>query len=373
VGPRPRIVHLPAEKNVMRILSKYLIRKFLGLYLFCVLSVIVLFMIIDLVQFLDEFIDKNVPRSVILQYYTYYIPYILVLTLPVATLLSSVFSISILARNNEMVALKSLGYSLYQVIGTLLIVAVGLSIFSFGLSEGIVAETTQRKMAIEAEYLKRGDALTASRVRNLKKRIPPDEIITIGQLNASRGLARHIKIEKIVDGRLVYRLDADTMMYKGRKWMIGSGIERFFDEEEKYRVIRDSVELNFHFSPEELVRAQGRPQDMGFFDLRGFIRDLKASGSDIDPLMTELHIRIAFPISHIIIVLLSVPAAYNRRRRSIALGFGISLAVCFFYFGLVKLGQTLGQNGKLAPFLAAWMGNGIMTIGSVLNLVKTRK
>ena len=76
---------------------------------------------------------------------------------------------------------------------------------------------------------------------------------------------------------------------------------------------------------------------------------------------------------NVIIIVLSLPLAYNRRKKSVAIGFGISLAVCFFYFGLVKLGQTLGENGHLSPLLAAWLGNGVMAAGSALNLVKTRK
>ena len=70
--------------------------------------------------------------------------------------------------------------------------------------------------------------------------------------------------------------------------------------------------------------------------------------------------------------LFSLPIAYNLRKKSIAIGFGISLAVCFFYFGIVQLGQTLGEKGGLAPWIAAWLGNMVMIAAGAINLIKTK-
>ena len=73
------------------------------------------------------------------------------------------------------------------------------------------------------------------------------------------------------------------------------------------------------------------------------------------------------------IVLFALPLVYNRRKRSLTIGFFICLAITFFYFGIVKLGQTIGENGGMHPLLAAWLGNSIMSAGGVVNLLITRK
>jgi lipopolysaccharide export system permease protein len=108
-------------------------------------------------------------------------------------------------------------------------------------------------------------------------------------------------------------------------------------------------------------------------ELIGFVRRIRMLGGEVHQWLTDLHLRVAFPLSNLVIVLFSVPIAYNRRRRSLAVGFGISLIVCFLYFGLVKMGQTMGQKGSIHPFWAAWLGNQIMGIGGIINLIKTRK
>ena len=58
---------------------------------------------------------------------------------------------------------------------------------------------------------------------------------------------------------------------------------------------------------------------------------------------------------------------------AIAALFGISLLICFVYFGLVKMGQTMGHNGSLNPLFGAWLGNVIMAVGGVVQFIKARK
>ncbi|MBN2414807.1 LptF/LptG family permease [bacterium] len=356
------------------LLPAYILRKFTGLFLLCVLSVIVLFLVIDGIENMDKFIDRDVPFGVTFKYYLYYIPYILVLTLPVATLLAAVFAVVGLARGNEIVAMKSLGFSLYQLLIPMLGAGMVISMISFFTAEVIVARTTEKKDAIEQEYLRGGSSTKfLSRFRNMQIK-DEDTIITIGYFDIKRRLAHRVRIQEIVDGRLAYRLDADSMSWENGGWIIRRGIERTFnDSTEVAADLASPAVFRFHFNPEELIQAQGSPEDMGYWELKKYVDRIRRSGGETSQWLTELHLRISYPLSNLLIILFSVPLVYNRRKKNIALGFGISLTVVFFYFGLVKMGQTLGQNGNLPPLLGAWMGNMIMCTGSVINLLKTRK
>ncbi|MCK5147823.1 LptF/LptG family permease [bacterium] len=358
----------------MPIIPRYIIKSFIFLILFCIAAVVVLFVIVDSVEQMDKFIDKDVPVRVILQYYLYYIPYVLVLVLPVATLLATVFSIGNLARNNEIIALKALGYSLYQILGTVLMAGVFMALISFVTAEVIVAKSSAMKVSLELQYgLKSSGRVKLSKLSNLEIR-NHDQLITLGRLNPQRRLATRIKIEKIVNGRITNRIDADSMVYKAGKWHVLNGYERFFNKDNEIaRQMKDSLIIDLNFSPEELVRSQGKPEDMGYWDLRRYISLMNRSGADVHAFLTELHLRISFPLSNFIIVLFALPLAYNMKKTNMAIGFGIALSVCFFYFGLVKMGQSMGQNGSISPVIGAWLGNGIMAVGSVINLIKTRK
>lgn len=349
-------------------------RKFAGLLLLCIVSVLVLFVLIDSIENMEDFIDRKVPAFTTLMYYLYYLPYILVLTLPVATLLAAVFSVTGMARGNEIVAMKSLGYSLYDLLLPLLISGLLISIASFFTAEILVAGTAQKKKQIEQTHLHKGSsAKYLSRFRNMQIR-DENMVITIGRFDIEKKLARQVRIQEITDGRLQYRLDADSMVFSEGRWIIQRGFERRFHYpgETASRLV-EPVAFHFHFNPEELIQAQGSPEDMGYWDLKKYVDRIERSGGDTSQWLTELHLRISYPLSNFLIILFSVPLVYNRRKQNVAMGFGLSLAVVFLYFGIVKTGQTMGQNGSLPPALGAWLGNISVGAGSVINLLKTRK
>jgi len=356
------------------ILIKYITKKFTGLFFLCILSVIMLYLVLDGIENMDKFIDRKVPFLAVLTYYLYYIPFISVLTLPVATLMATVFSIIGMARGNEIVALKSLGFSLYQTILPLLSMGLLVAVLSFFLAELVVSETTRKKEQIEQKYLyrsKRNKFL--SRFNNMQIK-DENSIISIGRFDLKKKIALRVKIETFENSRLVYRLDTDSMSFVKDSWIVNQGYERYFKaSSETYTALTAPVKFSFHFNPEELIQAQGSPEQMPYSVLKRNIARIQRSGGETAKWLTELHIRIGYPFSNFLIVLFSVPLVYNRRKQNAAIGFGISLTIVFFYFGIVKMGQTMGQNGSLHPLLAAWLGNLIMGVGGLINLIKTRK
>lgn len=356
------------------ILPRYISRHFINLFIFSLLGAGLLCIVIDLVENVDLFIDAKAPLGVAILYYIYYFPYFLVLATPVGSLLATVFSLGILARNNEITAMKALGYSFYQVLGILLVLGVFVSMFSFVLSEGCAIPANQKKGEIRKRYLERARSDRYSRFRDLLIQDPPDKIINIAYFNMDTKTAYDVEIETFFQNRLISRLDAGEMTWNGKEWVVYKGYQRIFENEsEKAFQIMQPIQFHFRFSPKELSMAQVKPDEMGFFELFRFIDKVRQCKGDIQRWLTDLYIRIAFPISNVVIVLLSMPLLYNRRKKSLAIGFGISLIISFLFFGCVILGQTMGHNKSMKPFLAAWFGNGIAGICSLINIKKTRK
>jgi lipopolysaccharide export system permease protein len=164
------------------------------------------------------------------------------------------------------------------------------------------------------------------------------------------------------------------MIWTGKEWRIDNGVRREFKTGGEEAVpFEKPVTFHFRWSPADLATSQVKPEQMDIPNLMRFISRVKESGGKIHQWQTDLHSRIAFPFSNVIIILLSAPLAYNRRKKSLAVGFGMSLAICFIYFGLIKMGQTLGHGGVLDPVTAAWLGNAIMAAAGVAGMAMTRK
>ncbi len=358
----------------MRLLNRYFIRQFATIFLLCLVGVLMIYLVVDGVENMDGFIDAQAPKHIILYYYIYYIPMIVVLILPVCSLLAAVFSVGNLARNNETVALKALGVSLYQMMRILLILGLLISLVSFLLAEGVVVQANQKKEAIEETYLKKGRNRSQTVLTDLTIQEPPNQVIYIGRFDRNRNQASRVKIETFGENKLVSRIDAPGMSWKDGVWVIESGYRRdFTNDQEVATPITEPQQFRFQFSPDELVMAQSKPEELNILDLGRFIGRIRASGQPVHQWMTDFHLRIAFPLANFFIVLLAAPLSYNRRKQSLTFGFGFALLIVFLYFGMVKLGQTMGHNATLKPLVAAWTGNGIAAILGVINIWKIRK
>ncbi len=356
------------------LLPRYLTGRFLGLFLFSLMGVILLFVIVDLVENVDQFIDGRVPATVTALYYLYFIPYIVVLTMPMGTLLATVFSVGVLAKNNEITAMKALGYSFYQIMRTLLFLGAVVAVFNFFLNEAAAIPANRKKDEIRDRYLAGNRHKQASKFRNLLIQDPPDRIVSIESFNPETNTASGVGIETFSGNRLIHRIDAPEMTWRDKQWRISGGYERFFSgDTERAAPVMRPMSFHFQFSPREVATAQVSPDEMRYAELERFIRKVRQTRGQYQRWQTDLHMRIAFPVSNFLIVLLAAPLAYNRRKKSLAVGFGISLAVCFMLFGCIKLGQTLGQNRALPPLAAAWMGNVLAAACGVVSIRLTRK
>ncbi|MBN1781790.1 LptF/LptG family permease [bacterium] len=363
----------------MGILRRHIIERFVRTFLFCVLGVIVIFIVVDLVENVDRFIDAHVPWHAVGLYYLLNIPFIVVLTLPMATILSTTLLVGSMAKDNETVALKALGFSYYQIMTLLLLLGACISMLSFGLAEGVAARATRSRVEMERAYLKKHLDRDQTRYHDLNIQEPPYWHISMSEFDSRTSEARQVKIERLLDNRRIQmRIDADLMKYENGQWLVipvkNPTYQRSFEgENETAAAITDTLRFGFTFTPKDLIQVKIVSEEKSIFELYKFAMRTRASGGKIHRWMTDIHLRIAFPISNILVVFLCIPLVYNRRKKSVAEGVGISLLICFVYFGLIKTGQTLGHKEELGPFIGAWLGNITAILAGLVNLVRVRK
>src|SRR5665213_4532983 len=96
-------------KNPMRIYTRHILKGFLGLFLLCFVSAVIIFLMIDFVGNSRLWLTR--PPDERYRYYLNYLPYIMYLVCPIAVLLASTFSVGRLAKYLELVALRSAGIS----------------------------------------------------------------------------------------------------------------------------------------------------------------------------------------------------------------------------------------------------------------------
>ncbi len=122
----------------MKRLHLYIIQSFIGP--FFVTLVIALFVL--LMQFLwvylDELVGKGLDFNVILEFIVYTLALLMTNALPLAMLLASIMTFGDLGENNELLAMKASGISLYKIMKPVIVLSVFLSIGAFYFSNEVI-------------------------------------------------------------------------------------------------------------------------------------------------------------------------------------------------------------------------------------------
>ena len=359
---------------MIKILDRYLLRKFIGVLLFALFGIICIFVIVDGIEKLDTFLDRQVPAKIVALLYLYQTPYIITLTLPVAMLLASLFSIGAMAKQNEIVAQISTGLSLYRILSPVFLLAFLISLGALWFGETIVPQASASRSHLLEEHVEKQRKVWPKRVNNVHVRDALERRISMQWFDTVNNIGHRINIRRLKGLELDLHIFATRMEWKDNAWILYEGVERSFqDGVERVQTFDRMVLEDENLRPADFSKVLKKPEEMSYRELRSFIDDVERNGGDPDKWLVDLYLKIAIPFANLIIVLFGAPLSSPKRRSATATGFGLSLAICFVYFGIVKTAQSMGQNGILPPLAAAWSANILFFLSGMWVLVKAPK
>ncbi|MFQ6675335.1 MAG: LptF/LptG family permease [Fidelibacterota bacterium] len=363
----------------MKKIDRYLVGYFFSILAAALVSFVVVFIIVDAVENLDRFIDAGVPLGVVGTYYLNSCPWFIQVGLPMAMLLSTIFTVGLLSRRNELAAMKSAGISLYRIAAPLLIGAVLVSIASFFFEDRVVTTGNRNRRAIEKERAirlrKQGyDA----RKRNIFLQKSDRLHIAIDRYRPEQKRAIGVAMQFLEQGHLSRRIDANWMEWDDERnaWQIHTYALREFHPdgfESRVSFSRGDTLLAVDFTPDDITRQAISPEEKSYAELKIFIGELKESGVDTTRWQVNLYGKVSFAFTNLIVVLFAFPLVATKARGSLAFGAGMSVFVIFGYYAFIRIGQTFGYKGMLDPLLSAWIANLVFSIGGVLLLMAARK
>lgn len=356
----------------MRLLDRYLLTRFVAALALSVVGLLLIAIVVDLTENIDTFIDHHAAVAQILRYYLYHAPYWIVLTLPIAALMAALFSLTGLARHNEITAMKAAGISLYRVLAPLFIFAAFFSGLAFLFADRVLPSATFRYNTIRDE-IRSYSRSDGSRRQVLLQDVDGQYFFT-RSYDARRRKAHQILWERQLDSRVIERVVANRLEWRDGGWMVFEGRRYRFAGEAITTSAFDTLKLDrLTLQPTDLERQQKKPQEMNFAELEGYISRARANGEDVTRNLVDLHLKISFPVTCFIVVLLGTPLGANTRRAGWANSFGVGILICFAFYSCVKMGQALGWNQILPPMLGSWLANIVFGLFGVIFLWRAHK
>lgn len=361
----------------MRILDRYIIIQFAKNLGFALLCFILIFILVDLFENLDRFIDNKLGMGMVFNYYVTFIPEIIKLITPIAMLLATLFTAGRMINFNELVAIKNAGISLTRFMVPFLAIGIVITGISIYFNNWVVPEANKKKFFIERNYLKRH--VNQGGLNKLYFQDSKNQLIMIETFREIDLTAEKVTIllyDPDTLTHLVKRIDAGQMKWEDNRWVFYNAYERDFsklnDALTKYEKIAQNDLTGYNpvnLVPQQITKKQLKPDEMNYGEMDDFIESMKKGGQSVDRQLVDFYSKISFPFSSIIVIIFGISISTGaKRRKGVALQFGISILVSFIYLGFVKISQSFGYNGDLNPLFTAWLANLIFFGFGAVNL-----
>ena len=357
----------------VRPLDRYVLAEFMKVFFNMALGFPVLVIIIDVVDHLEKYLNRHLTWQQIALSYVFWIPDSMYLVLPVAVLFATVFSIGGFTRHSEITAAKASGMSFHRVVAPIFVAAGVVMLLALGLGELVPVTNAKREELLEEHKYRPGQNRF-----NFAYSAQEGRVYKIGNLVIERHEIDVMEIER-KGGSEDYPtilIAAQTAQWDSvtGKWMMKFGTLHIVpDSAHDMAYTFDSLrDRHFIEAPVELTALQRSPDEMRFGELKRYVHSLERSGANVNEIKVELSLKIAIPVTCLIIALFGAPLATSTQRGGTAVGFGISLATTLIFLMMIQVTKAVGQGGIVPPYLAAWLPSLLFGIVGAVLLARVR-
>ncbi|HPO71681.1 MAG TPA: LptF/LptG family permease [Armatimonadota bacterium] len=382
----------------MRILDRYIFKELLPPFAMGVAMFTAIFMGAALLPELAKLAIKGGGSLEVLWIFLLSIPSVIVVTFPMAMLLSTLLGMGRLSSDSELVAALASGISLRRMAVPVLALATVVAVFDFAFQETVVPSCYREVRDLKLGIRARADAAVEHNIlfwvpdpaQGPARLIVGVERIRVradqGPGTGDQGTLLGVKVvyldKKGVPEGIAY---AEEATYEGeggsksgmwrlnrvRYYVLPGGKEGAPQTGEKRAAIEplhlDEIVLDLGRDPGNVARDEVKAQEMPVGELRQAIRNRMAVGIPASEYEVNLHQRFSVPFAAVVFALIGVPLGLRRQRTGSSLGLGLSVLIIFVYYIVWHYLGTLGKGGAMDPFLAAWIPNiAAAAIGGVL-------
>ena len=350
------------------IIDRYILREFLKILGLVLISVMALFIIVDYTEIAKDVREHGIAASTLLTYYRFQIFTVLNWTLPISVLVATLVTFGVLAKNNEVTAIKSGGVSLYRVALPIIAVAAIISVFAYFILDFILPYSNRRvdelKRKIEGK-----PAVTTSAQQKLWYLGKGRYLINFLAYDRNAKQLSQVQVFEFhpTEFRLTRRVYANRARWNGQAWAFEDGWMRSFTDDGNSTFTRITTPLALFYSetPEDFATEVKAPEQMTYAQLRRYVATLNESGYAAEELAVKLYAKTSWPTISIVMALIAMPFAFRIGKRGALYGVGLALVLGIFYWMIYAIFTKFGEVGNLPPLLSAWAANILFALAAI--------
>lgn len=365
----------------MTIIDRHLVKELIKFALLALLSVVTIYLLIDLFEELGYFTSRKVAFFVLVRHYFYSLPSAIVLLYPVSLVLAVFMVYGQMTRHNEIAALKSAGVVVYRLFAPAFAVAI-VTILLYLLGYEFVTIPFNRRLSDLRRYVIEKRGIPAAQKCLNVYRMARNRALWVRELDFpafGKGMVtmrNFTIIELDRNRRVVERIDGDSAIYQDSSWVGFGIIRRVFLPTgiEKFQELAQTQLKLIPGPPEEWFTPPRPVEETPTPVLRNYIAQMKAAGENVAQEEVEYHYRFSYALIGLVVALLGLPFSVRLRQRGgVMFGLGLGLLFSFIYWGAIQTCRAFGTSHVISPALAAWLPNIIFGVVAIFLMFKVEK
>ena len=362
----------------MTILFRYILREYAKIFLMCFSGLLTIYLVIDFFEKVRRFLRFDSGVLAILTYFALKIPAISFQVAPFAILVSTLLTLGLLSRSNEITALRSCGVGLLWMTSPFLLFASGVSLVLLAFSSTIIPLASEKAEEVRLIQIERRPVPVTIQATQPWVRLGADAIMRVREIGASGTILRGIQVFHFDPAfRLDQLTEAAEARYAPDAWTFLNGNRRLFQLDKTVDLTLFATQrADIALIPDDFSSSlTGNSENMTFREIRNYVDRFQGEGLSFSRLLTDYYSRLAFPLVTVVMVLVGIALGLRGsgvRGGSMALGIGQSFIVGFCYWTTHSVAIALGRGGALDPMLAGWMANLLFLSFALYLLLKVR-
>jgi lipopolysaccharide export system permease protein len=364
VGIR-KIVGAGRAMGFPMMIDVYLLQRFFYYFVVLLAGFVVIFDAFTLFDLLADISRNHIALATVFSYFRYLIPLMVYQIAPLAALVATLVTLGILAKNNEVIAFKAGGISLYRLVLPLTLAGCLVAGGMFLLDDTFLPYANQRQDALRNEI----------KGRPAQTYFQPAQQWIAGRQDRLYNYEFFDPDRQLFGGLNVFELDPVTFQIKRRiyasratweptenTWALTGGWVRNFDDNGRissFQTFKVTSVPELTEPPSYFRREVRQYYQMNWRQLGRYIASLKQAGFDTARLSVEWHKKFAFPVIAAVIIFLSAPFGFLVGTRGAVGGIALAVGIAVVYWATSALFEAMGTIGQLPPTLAAWAPDAI--------------
>ncbi|MBC7474401.1 MAG: LptF/LptG family permease [Candidatus Sericytochromatia bacterium] len=356
---------------MLKILDRYILKELIKPFSAGVAAFIVIMLSNTLFLYAEMILKSGLPANAVLTLLLYNLPAIIVVTFPVGYLFATLLVLGRIAKDSEIVALRSCGVSFTRVITPILLIALAVSYLGYLINEKVVPYTNHQSVLIAR------DMLTNQKLPPIKERIftksSDERYFYIEKVNIKKGVFEEVFVFDNTKAGYPQVINALTASREKNKWVLHDGILRKYGKEGfmNYEAKFKAMEIEFNLNNSTIFSDQKSMQEQSAGEAAKQLAEFKARGIDTRAMEVDYHLKYSLPLATFFVALIAAPIGIKFAKMGTYFGVAISIALVFVWYVTYTIGRSLGATGALQPLLAAWIQNiafgfiGIFLLGLV--------